>query len=69
MEQSSPGVGKILFGLMTDPSSTYPRTVSVICRAQSAVKDVSVSISSVRSAVLPMYNSICTHQLEEESLS
>ena len=31
VQQSRPGVGKILFGLMTDPSSTYHRTVSSVC--------------------------------------
>ena len=43
VEQSRPGVGKILFGLLTNPSSMYPRVVSTIYRAQSAVRNTSVS--------------------------
>ena len=43
MEQSSPGVGKILFELLTNPSSMYPRVVSRVCKAQSVVRDASVS--------------------------
>ena len=69
VEQSRPGVGKILFGLMTDPSSTYPRTVTRVCQGLVRIRDASVSIGSIRSAVLYMYNSISMHQLREGSLS
>ena len=43
MEQSRPGVGKILFGLLTNPSSMYPRVVSRFCETQSVVRNASVS--------------------------
>ena len=43
MEQPSPEVGKILFGLLTNPSNMYPRVVSRVCKDQSVVRDASVS--------------------------
>ena len=47
VEWSRPGVGKILLRLLTNPSSMYPRVVSMVCEAQSVVRDVSVSIRSI----------------------
>ena len=43
VEQSRPGVGKILFRLLTNPSSTSPRVVSIVSKAQSVVRDIFIS--------------------------
>ena len=69
VEQSRPGVGKILLGLVTNPSSMYPRVVSMVCKDQSAVRDISVSKHRVESVILQCTVATYVPQLRERSLS
>ena len=69
VEWSRPGVGKILLGLVTNPSSMYPRVVSMVCKDQSVVRDVSISKHRVESVILWCTVATYVPWLREGSLS
>ena len=69
VEWSRPGVGKILLRLVTNPSSMYPRVVSLVCKDQSVVRNISISKHRVESAVLWCTVATYVSWLREGSLS